>query len=48
MCPGWKIFFEEKLTFKENSRVVIEEVQEEIDWMDYMYAKTMATLLTLR
>ena len=29
--PGWEIFFNEKLTFKEKPMVVIKEVQEEID-----------------
>ena len=31
---SWEIFFKEKLTFKEEPIVVIEEVQEEVDWVD--------------
>lgn len=31
MYPGWEIFFNEKLTFKEKPIVVIKEVQEEVD-----------------
>ena len=28
--PSWEILFEEKLTFKEKSPVVIDEIQEEV------------------
>ena len=41
MYPGWEMFFNEKLTFKEKSTVVIKEVQEEVDWVDYMDAEAM-------
>ena len=30
------MFFNEKLTFKENLTVVIKEIQEEVDWVSYM------------
>ena len=42
--PGWEIFFNEKLTFKEKPIVVIKEVQENVDWVDYMDAKAMETM----
>ena len=32
---GWKMFFNEKLTFKEKPTVVIKETQEEVDWVNY-------------
>ena len=44
---GWEIFFNEKLTFKEKPTVVIKEVQEEVDWVDYMDAKAMETTLKM-
>ena len=43
---GWKIFFNKKLTFKEKPIVVIKEVQE-VNWMDYMDAKAMETMLKM-
>ena len=39
--PGGEIFFNEKLTFKEKPTVVIKEVQEEVDWVDYVDAEVM-------
>ena len=42
--PSWEIF-EEKLTFKEKPTIVIKEVQEEVDWMDYMDAEAMGAML---
>ena len=42
--PSWEIF-EEKLTFKEKPTMVIKEVQEEVDWMDYMDAEAMGAML---
>ena len=45
--PGWEIFFNEKFTFKEKPIIVIKEVQEEVDWMDYMDAKAMETILKM-
>ncbi|KAL0015555.1 hypothetical protein SO802_002624 [Lithocarpus litseifolius] len=33
--PGWKMFFNEKLTFKEKPTVVIKEIQKEVDWVNY-------------
>ena len=43
MSLSWEVFFNEKFTFKEKSMVVIKEVQEEVDWVDYMDAKVMET-----
>ena len=40
---GWEMFFNEKLTFKEKPTVVIKEIQEEVDWMNYMDAEAMKT-----
>ena len=45
MYPGWEMFFNEKLTFKEKPIVVIKEVQEEEDWVDYMDDEVMETML---
>ena len=42
--PSWEIF-KEKLTFKEKPTMVIKEVQEEFDWMDYMDAEAMGAML---
>ena len=42
---GWKMFFNEKLTFKEKPTVVIKELQEEVDWMNYKDAKEMKTMI---
>ena len=47
MYPGWETFFNEKLTFKEKPIVVIKEVQEEEDWVDYMDAEAMETMLKM-
>ena len=43
--PSWEIFFNEKLTFKEKPTIVIKEVQEEVDWVDYMDAEAMGAML---
>ena len=43
----WEIFFNEKLTFKEKPMMVIKEVQEEVDWVDYMDAEVMETMLKM-
>ena len=45
MNPSWEIFFNEKLTFKEKTTVVIKEIQEEVNWMDYMDAEAMRAML---
>ena len=42
--PSWEIF-KEKLTFKEKPTMVIKEVQEEVDYMDYMDAEAMGAML---
>ena len=40
------MFFNEKLTFKEKPTVVIrKEVQEEVDWVNYMDSKAMKTMI---
>ena len=38
---GWEMFFNEKLTFKEKPTVVIEEMQEEVDWVNCMDVEAM-------
>ena len=35
------MFFNEKLTFKEKPTVVIEEMQEEVDWVNCMDVEAM-------
>ena len=47
MYPGWEIFFNEKLTFKEKPTVMIKEFQEEFDRMDYMDVEAMETMLKM-
>ena len=42
---GWEIFFNERLTFKEKPTVMIKEIQEEVDWMDYMDVEAIETML---
>ena len=41
------MFFNEKLTFKEKPVVVIKKVEEEVDWVDYMDAEAMETMLKM-
>ena len=45
--PRWKMFFDEKLTFKEKATVVIKEVQEEVNWVSYMNTKAMKTMMKM-
>ena len=40
-----KCFFNEKLTFKEKPTVVIKEIQEEVDWVNYMDVEVMKTMM---
>ena len=40
---SWEIFFNEKLTFKEKPTMGIKEVQEEVDWIDYMDVEGIET-----
>ena len=47
MYLGLEMFFNEKLTFKEKPIVVIEEVQEKVDWVDYMGDEAMETILKM-
>ena len=42
---GWEMFFNEKLTFKEKPTVVIKEIQEEVNWVNYMDAEAMKTMM---
>ena len=42
---GWEMFFNEKLTFMEKPTVVIKEIQEEVDWVNYMDAEAMKTMM---
>ena len=44
---GWEIFFNEKLTFKEKPIVVIKEVKEEVNWVDYIDAEAMEIMLKM-
>ena len=48
MHPTWEIFLEEKLPFKKKPAIVIKEVQEKVDWMDYMNTEAMEAMLKLR
>ena len=41
---GWEMFFSENLTFKEKPTVAIKEIQEEVDWVNYMDAKALKTI----
>ena len=47
-CILVEIFLNEKLTFKEHPNVVIKEVQKEVDWVDYMDAEAMKTMLKMK
>ena len=40
---GQEMVFNEKLTFKEKPTVLIKEMQEEVDWVNYMDVETMKT-----
>ena len=40
---GQEMVFNEKLTFKEKPTVLITEMQEEVDWVNYMDVETMKT-----
>ena len=42
------MFFNEKLTFKEKPIVVIKEIQEEVDWVNYMDVEAMKTMMKTR
>ena len=39
------MFFNEKLTFKEKPTMVIKEIQEKVDWVKYMDAEAMKTII---
>ena len=41
------MFFNEKLTFKEKPTMVIKEMQEEVDWVNYMDAEAMKTMMKI-
>ena len=42
---GWEMFFDEKLTFKEKPTMMIKEIQEKVDWVNYIDAKAMKTMM---
>ena len=39
------MFFNEKLTFKEKPTVVIKELQEEVNWVNYMDTEAIKTMM---
>ena len=41
------MFFNEKLTFKEKPTMVIKEIQEKVDWVKYMDAEAMKTIIKI-
>ena len=41
------MFFNEKLTFKEKPTVVIKEIQEEVNWVNYMDTEAMKTMVEM-
>ena len=41
------MFFNERLTFKEKPTVVINEIQEEVDQVNYMDAEAMKTMIKM-
>ena len=43
--PRWEMLFNEKLTFKEKPTVVIKDIQEEVDWVNYMDVEVMKTMM---
>ena len=45
MYLGWEMFFDEKLTFKEKPTVMIKEIQEKVDWVNYMDAEAKKTMM---
>ena len=47
MYLGWEMFFNEKLTFKEKPTVVIKELQEEVNWVNYMDTEEMKTMVEM-
>ena len=47
MYSGWEMFFNEKITFKEKPTVVIKEIREEVDWVNYMDAEAMKTMMKM-
>ena len=45
MYPSWEMFFNEKLTFKESYSMVINEIQEKVDWVNYMDAEAKKAMM---
>jgi len=41
------MFFNEKPTFKEKPTVVIKEIQEEVDWVNYMDVEAIKTMMKM-
>ena len=42
---GWEMFFKEMLTLKEKPTLVIKDMQEEVDQVNYMDTKAMKTMM---
>jgi len=42
---SWEMFFNEKLTLNEKPTVVIKEIQEEVDWVNYKDVEAIKTML---
>ena len=45
MYPGYRMFFNEKLTLKEKSTMVIKEIREEVNWVNYIDAEATKTMM---
>ena len=45
--PSWEMFFKEKLTFNDKPTVVIKEIKEEVNWVNYMDAEAMKTMIKM-
>ena len=42
---GQEMFFNEKLTFKEKPTMVIKQIQEEVNWVNYMDTEAIKTMM---
>ena len=45
MYPGYRMFFNQKLTLKEKSTMVIKEIREEVNWVNYIDAEATKTMM---
>ena len=43
--PGYRMFFNQKLTLKEKSTMVIKEIREEVNWVNYIDAEATKTMM---